>query len=371
MRSRHALAASAVVLMLTGAAPGVAETGDTGTLFGPQIFGAATLCGNSPTAEGIAPGDFTGDAIPDLVLTDFCASGLVLLAGRGDGTFDAPTRIPTGLAPDAVTAAELDGDGNLDLIVSNAINDVLVLYGDGSGGFADQSRYFVPGLAPGAVVAADFDRDGALDFAVAATPSVVFSATDTRTFTGRAVAAGVAATGIGAADFDSDGIIDLAVLSGVPLLTIGFGLGDGTFGRIAHFAAPALVQEAMRVADITGDNRPDVVTVNSLGGINVWLGTGRGVSFPPNWSYGTLGNAGLALGDVTGDGVVDLITADSVVAHVTIYRGDGAGHFERVEYHWAPISVESLALVDLNRDGRLDIVAAPMAGPGLSVYLHK
>ncbi|MFJ4654589.1 FG-GAP repeat domain-containing protein [Nocardia sp. NPDC088792] len=98
-----------------------------------------TVCGVSPTAEAIAHGDFTGDGQVDLVVTDECGFGIQFLHGRGDGTFDPPRYLFTGIAPDAVTAADFDGDGNLDVAVASGFAVVVnVLYGDGHGGIPKQ-----------------------------------------------------------------------------------------------------------------------------------------------------------------------------------------------------------------------------------------
>ncbi|MFI9508996.1 FG-GAP repeat domain-containing protein [Nocardia sp. NPDC052566] len=361
-------AAILAALLLSAANAAVAHADPM--VFGPNMDSAGTVCGNSPTAEAIAVADFTGEGIPDLALTDFCGFGVNILPGRGDGTLGAPQHIWTGVLPDALTAADLDGDGDTDLIVSNAATSTMtVRYGDGHGGFPDQRTYQAPGLVPGAARTGDFDRDGQLDFAVAATPSAVFHNSGDRSFVGHPVLAGVLATGLEVADFDRDRNLDLVVLSGAPLVNIAYGKGDGTFGRNDAYLAPALVQEAMRVADVNGDGLPDVVSVNSLGGMNVWLGNGYGVN-APIWSYGTFGNAGLALADLDGDGRLDMVTADSVLARITVYRGDGAGHFSRAESHSAPWLVESLELADLNGDGKPDMVTGPMLGPWYSVRLH-
>ncbi|MFC9996982.1 FG-GAP repeat domain-containing protein [Nocardia sp. NPDC127526] len=370
-RWKRGAAVCAVATALHVAASTTALSDPGGQVFGPERAVPVTVCGNSPTAEAIATGDFTGDGRADVALTDLCAFGIRVLAGRGDGTFEPGRHFFTGVVPDGITAADLDGDGRLDLIVANGLGDLVVLFGDGLGGFAEQGRYFAQGLAPGAVRAADFDEDGRLDFAVAATPSAVFRNNGDRTFTGSTLMAGIASVGLETADFDADGNADIVVASGFPVvLNVLYGNGTGGFGRNRTLLAPDLVQEAIRVADIDHDGRPDIVGVTSLGGVNVWLGGETGPR-QSNWTIGTPGNAGLALADFDGDGHVDMVAADSITLNITLWRGDGTGRFTRAEWHSAPASVESVEAVDLNGDGRLDLVAGPMIGPWLSTYLHN
>ncbi|MFB7719551.1 FG-GAP repeat domain-containing protein [Nocardia sp. NPDC056100] len=370
-----AVATALTLSLVPGIAQADSETGSaasSGTTFAPGRLVPVTLCGVSPTAEAIAHGDFDGDGRVDLVVTDECGFGIQMLRGNGDGTFAAPRYIPTGVAPDAVTAVDLDGDGHLDLIVSNAIGEMVILYGDGLGGFADQRRYFAQGLAPGAIRAGDFDHDGHLDFAVAATPSTVFLADGARGFIGHTVAAGLASVGLETADLDGDGNLDLIVASGVPVvLNALYGDGHGGFGRNQTLLGPDLVQEAIRSADVNNDGHPDVVGVTSLGGLNVWLNDGHGTLLASRYSYASPGTAGLALADLYGTGNLDMITADSVTAHITLWRGDGHGGFTRTEWYPAPFTLESTELIDLRGTGQLDLVTAPMIGPYIAVYLRN
>ncbi len=370
-RRSGAVALGAVAAVVQVAIAATAPAQGWPPVFGAERSTAVTVCGNSPTAEAIATGDFTGDGRADVAMTDLCGFGVRVLAGRGDGSFEPGRYLATGVLPDGITAGDLDSDGRTDLIVANAIGDVVVLYGDGSGGFDHQARYFAFGIAPGAIRIADFDRDGRPDFAVAATPATVFRNNGDRTFTATSLLTGFASVGLETADFDGDGNPDIVVAGGFPVvLNVLYGNGNGTFGRGRTLLAPELVQEAIRVADLDGDGRADIVGVTSLGGINVWMG-GEDGPRQSNWMIGTPGNAGLALADFDGDGRADLVTADSITMCVTLWRGDGAGGFVRAEWHSAPATVESVEPVDLDGDGKLDLVAAPMIGPWLSYYLHN
>jgi hypothetical protein len=135
--------------------------------------------------------DLTGDEAPDLVAvvrtrenTDAPVAQVVLLEGRGDGSFGPPSLLPT--EPFAtpyvpgdsgirgfVRSGDFDADGKTDVVVganvptSNFLDmpnsfrtEFRVLYGDGAGGFPRQQLT----SAIGAVVA-DFDRDGRADLA--------------------------------------------------------------------------------------------------------------------------------------------------------------------------------------------------------------
>ena len=109
----------------------------------------------SPRRAGIMPtdvaiGDFDRDRQADLAIANHETSHVtVLLAGRG---FEAAAGSPfdTRSRPHvhSVAAGDLDGDGAMDLVTESVDTDsVAVLFGDGGGGF-ETARHFGAGLVP-------------------------------------------------------------------------------------------------------------------------------------------------------------------------------------------------------------------------------
>lgn len=117
------------------------------------------------TPGGITAGDFNGDGIQDLATTN--SNSLSVLLGNGDGSFQPPTNYATGNHPWGVAAADMNGDGHLDLAVTNFNDDtVSVFLGDGSGAFLARQD-FSTGVGTGGLAAADFNGDGRMDLATA------------------------------------------------------------------------------------------------------------------------------------------------------------------------------------------------------------
>lgn len=172
-----------------------------------------------------------------------------------------------------------------------------------------------------------------------------------------------------AQDVNRDGKPDLIAVG--DRLNVLLGRGDGTFQDALDVGAAA--GTGLDVGDLNADGKPDVVL--PLGGnLQVFLGRGDG-SFETSRNS-PLGNSltGAALGDVNGDGKLDLAVGDNAtgpdhLVHVLPGRGDGS--------FGTPVSLvvgrnpRALRLIDLNRDGRLDLVVANYGGNSASVALGK
>jgi hypothetical protein len=141
------------------------------------------------------------------------------------------------------------------------------------------------------------------------------------------------------------------------------------------------------VTDINGDGFVDLIVHPRLGtGARVWLGDGKG-----GWKDSSKGlemntscGGGLAVGDVNGDGKLDLVVADHC-SGIYVYLGDGKGGWQAVVEGLTPErsrgqmkdgpdpnamkGAESVALADVNGDGFLDLVVPSSDQGGYTVYL--
>ena len=116
-----------------------------------------------PTAVAIA--DIDGDHAADVLVTTADGNFLLVLAGKGDGSFFAPTEIAA-VASTALAVVDVNGDGHLDLALADFAGGKLdLLLGQGQRAFAAPTPFPV-GVDPRAVVTLDVDGDGRPDFAV-------------------------------------------------------------------------------------------------------------------------------------------------------------------------------------------------------------
>lgn len=133
-----------------------------------------------------AVGDFNGDGNADVAVANHGApsgepqvSGVSVLLGRGDGTFQDPSNFDAGAAPLDVALGDFNGDGRADLVVTDQGNSpnysdggVSVLFGKGDGTF-QPAVTLNPGVPSRSVAVGDFNSDGQVDLAVAANSSSV------------------------------------------------------------------------------------------------------------------------------------------------------------------------------------------------------
>src|SRR6185503_619082 len=123
------------------------------------------------------------------------------------------------------------------------------------------------------------------------------------------------------------------------------------------------------VPDLNGDGVPDLVTANTYSNnISVYLNNGSGVfgskTDYPAGQYAFV----IAAGDANGDGRSDIVVGSYYSSYVSVYLGDGAGGLGQRRSFPTQYGPYDIALADLNGDGHLDIVTAN-AGGSASILL--
>ena len=163
------------------------------------------------------------------------------------------------------------------------------------------------------------------------------------------------------ADLNGDGNLDIVVSEYVgSAIAVLLGKGDGTFQPL--ISSPALPGgQTVRVGDFNRDGLLDVaLEVTSCPGpcVSVLLGNGDGSFQPPVTLPLPEYIEDLVVGDLDGDGKLDIVweSSISVDAHVLLGNGDGTFRTGPV-YLLYGTGPDSLALGDLNRDGILDLVS--------------
>jgi hypothetical protein len=380
--------------------------------------------GTNPTVAGTAAtGDFNGDGFQDLIFPSGCGpgdsctpSGFTLLLSNGAGGYQAPLSFTAPVnGANRLAVADFNGDGKPDVAVFNNCDtsctgtSVSVFLNTGNGTFSAPNVYEGGGVTQLAIVAGDFNGDGKMDIAVlnacdpsCSVPGVIGILLGNGDGTFQPVVTTSMPTGpatwIAGADFNSDGKTDLVVVEGngnandpyAGSAQILLSNGDGTFTFGNSYAtggdrSGSASGMAVTTGDVNGDGKADIVIGNlcepivggqfgydvncANGAIGVLLGNGDGTfQYGPSYDIPDANFYSIALADVNGDGKLDYIASTATGVAVSFGNGDGSFQPPTVYAALGVIQNVQLAVADLNGDGGLDIVQPGSSGQLAILY---
>jgi hypothetical protein len=144
------------------------------------------------------------------------------------------------------------------------------------------------------------------------------------------------------------------------------------FGPPTNYATPNGGPNDVAVGDINGDGIPDIVSADqNANSVSVFLGKGDG-TFGARKDYGAGSiTSRVALGDLNKDGRLDIVTANDFGQSVSVLLNNGDGTFARTDYKPGIGLTTTVALGDLNGDGALDIVVGDYSHSKAVVLLNN
>ena|GEM_PF-924239 len=432
---------------------------------GTLVVGQAL--GSSDTRRS-AIGDVDGDADLDIVDANSGQANLVW-TNDGSGSFTDSGQTLGSANSNAAVLVDVDQDGDLDAVFANENQGNTVWTNDGNGVFTDSGQSL--GTADSTSVAAadlDFDGDVDLAFGNALVVSRVWENDGVGVFSSGA-ALSATTLGIALGDVDGDGDVDAACLrlganqiwnndGGGGFTTSGQSLGSddtrdghlvdmdadgdldltasnvgainriwlndgaGTFGDGGYLDLVADDASSMRPVDLDGDGDADLVTATAAAGITtqrsfvsaawgetdladsgqalgpvpmgdaelgdlngdgvldlfiatnsanlVFVNDGTGTMIDTMQSLGFGVSNEVELGDVDGDGDLDAVVANQLTASL-VWVNDGLGNFSSTANDLGSGAATGLDLGDVDGDGDLDVVISNTIGQPDRVYLNN
>lgn len=350
--------------------------------------------GKAPGSVEVA--DLNHDKFPDLIVASEQDSNVTILLGSGNARFQQSkgSPFPAGHMVNDIAIGDFNKDGNPDLAFANHERKYLtVLLGDGSGAFASAPGSPFPlEVVPHThgIATADFNNDGRLDLVTDSwsTDQIeILFGDSARLFRTPGTFFKVGRhpyQRIRAADFNNDHQADIITtnLEG-DNVTILLGDGKGNFNEAA--GSPFSSGDSpfgVAAGDVNADGKPDLAIVNSpastadrtgKNGLTVLLGDGTGKFSTLEGSpfeAGSIPNR-VAIGDVNGDGVNDIVVTDNDNDKITLLLMSREGSVKSSSVIVVGNHPKGVAITDLNDDGKGDVIVCNNEDNTISIVLGK
>jgi hypothetical protein len=351
-------------------------------------------CGHFPPTEsstGVVSADFNGDGFADVVALSSVLppvsanpSNLKAYLSSAAGVFAAPVFTPDGFKPLYLAAADLNADGLPDVVSASFDDGVLAVF------FNNQNTpgSFNPPLvlnSPGAsqLAIADMNGDGLPDLVSADFNVSLFVQSSPGTFAAQISLYSGGANWVALGDLNGDGAADVALTDNVGVKVL---MHTGSASSTTY-AAPVTVftqspnsnvigGNIIAIADVDGDGLNDLVITDPgpTGGMSpavyvlIQNPASHG-SFLAPVSYAIAAQdrpQSIVMKDLQGTGKLDIVIGGGNSVTVLLHDPANAGKFLTAGIYPAP-GANEIAVADINGDGRLDIVVSngvtfPMQG---------
>lgn len=351
-------------------------------------------CGNfTPTefSNGVVSADFNGDGFADVVALSTVRpsaspnpSNIQAYLSSAAGAFAAPVATADGFDPLYIASADLNGDGLMDVVTASFDDgalDVLFNNKTSPGGFNPAVVLNSPGASQVAI--ADMNGDGMPDLVSADFNVSLFIQTSPGTFAAPVSLYAGGANWVALGDLNGDGAADVALTDnvGVKVLMHAGAASSTTFAAplpvfTQTLNANVVGGNVIAIGDVDGDGLNDLVITDP--GPTGEMSTSVQILIQNPASHGTfLAPVGYAIAtqdrpqsiqlrDLQGTGKLDIVIGGENFVTVLLHDPANPGKFLPANIYPAA-GANEIAIADINGDGKLDIVVSngvtfPMQG---------
>jgi uncharacterized repeat protein (TIGR01451 family) len=340
--------------------------------------GAGTFTDSGQTTVALsgtaaALGDLNGDGALDIYAANVSFGGPhQVWLNDGKGTFyDSGWSLGSSVGEN-VALGDLNGDGWLDAFVANlgALDEVRLNLG--GTGFAAAQSLVGSSATSYDVALGDVDGDGDLDALVGTdfgAANTLWLNNGSGGFSSSASLGTTNAKGVALGDLDGDGDLDAVLAYESASDGLWENDGRGNFSLRGSLGG-STSSDDVALGDVDGDGRLDIVVANGASGSGdsntLWLNQG-------NWSFAASGESlgtlaptrDVALGDLDGDGDLDIVFVNDTEKPDWVYLNDGGlqdgtlGAFT-LKQSFGSMNSKHVDLGDVDGDGDLDVLACAL-----------
>ncbi len=312
------------------------------------------------------------------VATDVYPAQLLVYLQTGDGNLAAPVSYDPGANSYSMAAGDLNNDGRTDLVIADVSGNSIVIFLQQPDGTLGNRVTYATGSQPDAVAIGDVNGDSLPDVVVShwSSPYIgIFTQNQSGSLnpmvTYPAPQAGWDDIAVG--DVNGDGLNDVVKMNGQglnPNLSVFLQQGNGVLAPAASYSLLgckySCLGSGVAVGDVTGDGRADVVM--SYGGnrpgsnIAVFAqGTDGLLQTPVSYPAYDIPQP-VKLADINGDGRLDVVTAHGGWDALSVFLQGSNGTLQAYTTYSLPYASnyrpEGMAVGDVNHDGKLDVAVA-------------
>ena len=358
------------------------------------------------TPRGAAIGDIDGDGKPDLATANSAATTVSVLRNTSTsgtvsaGSFATKVDFTTGTMPYGVSFGDLDGDGKLDMVVANKNDNTVSVYRNTStSGAITSSSFaakvdFTTGSSPESIKIGDIDSDGKPDLTVAGFGSAIVSVLKNASTSGTISLAakvdhtiGSAPLGLALGDIDGDGKPDIVAANNtvntISVLKNTSTSSTPTFATKVDFATGTSPRE-IALGDLDGDGKLDLAVANSSAfSMSVFRNTSTSGTIDVN-SFATKvdfsagnGPIGTAIADIDGDGKPDLAFSRFGSNIISLFRNTSTSGSITTSSFASQVDISAgdgpwqMVMSDVDGDGKIDMAATNILGSNTISVFHN
>jgi hypothetical protein len=341
-------------------------------------------------SNGVVAGDFNGDGFADVVALSTVSpassasnsSTLKTYLSTGAGAFASPMLTLAGNNPLYLASADLNGDGLMD-VVSASFNDgaLAVFINSQSTPGTFNPAVFLNSPGASQVAIADMTGDGLPDLVAADFNVSLFVQTSHGSFAAAVPLYAGGANWVALGDLNGDGAPDIALTDSVGVKVL---MHTGAAAATTYAAPVSVFTQStnfnvvggnlIAIADVNGDGLNDLVITDPgpTGGmaptVNILLqDPANHGSFLPSGSYPIATQdlpQSILMKDLQGSGKLDIVIGGLNNVTVLLHDPANVGKFLPATIYATP-GANEIAVADINGDGKLDIVVSNGVSHGM------